>query len=498
MLGSHEVCLQSLSQLTTLSELEKAGIREIPIRCWKVVKAARRKVVGGVEVHTLMANTLNPDEAHTTEQWKRIWSRKTAGTTPGCSGISTTMMKIMQKRIRNGNGEVNDSSLLWLSELIRRWTNLAIKHRAFPDVWKSSILIPIPKVQDSIKINEQRPLCMMEVIRNAAIGALFRRLGAKWQDIGAIHGSQYAFQCGKATEGPLKIFTGVTQDAYLKRGPLHSLQHDVSKAYDTVEYTIGKEMSMRRLGVPEWLIDTVYSLDSAAQVSVLTAHGLSLPYHPETGWPQGSEEGPLGWLAHYDWLLQLHDEAAGRTPYLVDNKFQGDEYSNDSVSSNEDAQQWGLQCQHQPIKVCGPVYADDARWMSNTREGILQAANISEDFLGFHGGLNNIPKSGLTSGTWEGTTYDPKAMGFKADMTPMTIERVERKLTGEAQSETFNSKTGYEVQKYLGLYANETVTYGETEATVEEQMLHISSKAKAARNKAAGAAMILRNVAMPN
>ena len=100
--------------------------------------------------------------------------------------------------------------------------------------------------------------------------------------------------------------------------------------------------------------------------------------------------------------------------------------------------------------MCGPVYADDARWMSNTREGILQAANISEDFLGFHGGLNNIPKSGLTSGTWEGTTYDPKAMGFKADMTPMTIERVERKLTGEAQSETFNSKTGYEVQKYLG------------------------------------------------
>ena len=72
-------------------------------------------------------------------------------------------------------------------------------------------------MQDSIKINEQRPLCMMEVIRNAVIGSLFRRLGAKWQEIGAIHGSQYAFQSGKGTEGPLKIFTGVTQDAYMKR-----------------------------------------------------------------------------------------------------------------------------------------------------------------------------------------------------------------------------------------------------------------------------------------
>ena len=69
------------------------------------------------------------------------------------------MMKIMQRRLRNDNGEVCDGPLLWLADLIRRWTNLAIKHGAFPDVWKSSTLIPIPKVQDSIKINEQRPLC---------------------------------------------------------------------------------------------------------------------------------------------------------------------------------------------------------------------------------------------------------------------------------------------------------------------------------------------------
>lgn len=155
----------------------------------------------------------------------------------------------------------------------------------------------------------------------------------------------------------------------------------------------------------------------------------------------------------------------------------------------------GQQCQHKPIKVCGPVFADDARWIANSREGIWQAAIISEDFLGFHGGLNNIQKSGLTSGTWAGTTDDPTAMGFKADMTPLTIERVERKLSGEAQSETFISKTGYEVQKYLGLYANDTVTYGETEAKVEEQMIHLSCKAKAAKNKAAGTIMIVRSVA---
>ena len=99
-------------------------------------------------------------------------------------------------------------------------------------------------------------------------------------------------------------------------------------------------MSMRRLGVPEWLMGIVYSLDNAAQVSVLTAHGLCDPYHPETGWPQGSEEGPTGWLTHYDWHLQLHDEAKGRDPYLVDNKFQGDE-----AQKHKNTSQWEMKMQ---------------------------------------------------------------------------------------------------------------------------------------------------------
>ena len=45
-------------------------------------------------------------------------------------------------------------------------------------------------------------------------------------------------------------------------------------------------------------------------------------------------------------MLQLHDEAAGRDPYLVDNKFQGDEAQKRAhvTVENEDAKKWGSQC----------------------------------------------------------------------------------------------------------------------------------------------------------
>ena len=45
--------------------------------------------------------------------------------------------------------------------------------------------------------------------------------------------------------------------------------------------------------------------------------------------------------------------------------------------------------------------------------------------------------------------------------------------------------------------AADTVTYGETEEKVGEQMKRLSVKAIAARNKTAGAAMIVLAVAMP-
>ena len=66
----------------------------------------------------------------------------------------------------------------------------------------------------------------------------------------------------------------------------------------------------------------------------------------------------------------------------------------------------------------------------------------------------------------------------------MSIERVERKVSGDVQLETFISKTGYEAQKYLGLLATDTVTYSETEEMVGEQMKSLSVKAIAAGNKA--------------
>ena len=78
-------CSESLMNLPTFSDCEKKAVKEIPIRCWKVIKAARCKIIRGVAVSSLTADMLNQNEAHTAVQLKEIWAREKAGTTPGWS-----------------------------------------------------------------------------------------------------------------------------------------------------------------------------------------------------------------------------------------------------------------------------------------------------------------------------------------------------------------------------------------------------------------------------
>ena len=162
---------------------------------------------------------------------------------------------------------------------------------------------------------------------------------------------------------------------------------DISKAFDKVERTIGKEMGLRRMGVSEKVIDCIRDLDCGALLFVKTGHGLAKPFAPETGWPQGSEEGPIGWNAHYDWMLQLQLEAAGRDPYLITDCSLSDPNAGAPRSTSwTDVCAWAEALARPVIAIIGAVFADDAKWWARTARGLRVAIDISEDFLGFHGG----------------------------------------------------------------------------------------------------------------
>jgi len=345
---------------------------------------------------------------------------------------------------------------------------------------------------------------MLEVLRNIAVGEIIRRAAHRWQSEKVLNGMQYAFQGGKGIEGPIKIATAVAEDAFLYRKPYFSVLQDISKAFDKVERHLGKEMGLRRLGVPEEAIEMILSLDEGNEIYVATAHGDADPFEGQTGWPQGSTEGPFGWVAHYDWLLQLQTEAPNRDPYIIEeahlNYDQGampaelPQSGRCTAVDQSCAQTWADTLAPFGIRVHGGVFADDAKWVARTRRGIQVALDTAEDFLGFHGGQFNPGKSFYTGGIW-GPDPDPQAKDFRDDDETISVKMVEPDEHGRHSDVQLLRKWANVAERYLGLQLTDTLWWGEAGEQVSEEVKRVSRLCAKSGAKVAGAGMMLRQVA---
>ena len=349
----------------------------------------------------------------------------------------------------------------------------------------------------SQKVMEQRPLCMMEVLRNLGVGHMFRKIADVWHDCGTLDTMQHAFQRDKGVEGALKVDSAVSEDAFLYRKEYFECSLDISKAFDKVERTIGKEMGLRRMGVSEKVIACIKALDCGALLFVKTGHGLSDPFAPETGWPQGSEEGPIGWNAHYDWMLQLQLEAADRDPYLITDCSLTDPSKSTPCSGTwQCICDWAKKLTRPVIAVIGAVFADDAKWWARTARGLRVAIDISEDFLGFHGGQFNPDKSSTACIGWV-TGDDPEARHWKELPFSFEVEMVEPDADGNARWVVLQRKTGHAAERYLGLQGTCTVWWGAAERMAAEGIKANSANCSRAGVKHHGARMLLMGVTAP-
>ena len=88
--------------------------------------------------------------------------------------------------------------------------------------------------------------------------------------------------------------------------PLFLNGEDLSKAFDSPERAI-KDIALRRLGVPESVVDFLAALDEKNEVHIITSYGVTYDtpglekgFEAQCGVKQGTPEGPFVWLAVND------------------------------------------------------------------------------------------------------------------------------------------------------------------------------------------------------
>ena len=226
---------------------------------------------------------------------------KAKNTAPGKSGVRYAHLHFAPEHIQR-------SILLLL--------NAAFQRRIVFDSWRDELIYRTEKVPGDPDQMNKRPLKLQNVLRKLWIGMLKNRVVKVWYQHGLIDEDQHAFLRGKSTATPIYTRKMALADAQYRRLFAAMGDVDLHHAYDQTERWV-KEMSLRRFGVPEDVLDYLAEFDRGNRNFVLTAFGPGKGFEATMGaYAQGDDFSPLGWVCTMDWKLAVC-AAKSTAPYVV-------------------------------------------------------------------------------------------------------------------------------------------------------------------------------------
>ena len=167
--------------------------------------------------------------------------------------------------------------------------------------WNNEIISWIPKEAGNPAIDRRRPIALLEVMRKLCLGVKKNEVFEVWNKHNLIDKDYFAFMKGKTTTDAILIKRLMLEEAKREKKSLITLDIDYKAAFDKVPYFI-KEMSLRRMGLPEEGIKLWCIHDKTRTQKVRTAYGLTKGVHPYCGaFGQGAEESPMGFVSLMSW-----------------------------------------------------------------------------------------------------------------------------------------------------------------------------------------------------
>ena len=208
---------------------------------------------------------------------------------PGSDGVTINSLINME-----------EDKKLHLSSVIKQ----IIENRWVIKGWKEKWIIPVPKMPDTIRIEKQRPISLLQTLRKITLGSKCKSMSRKVDHLLMDH--QMGFRKGRRTDDAL---TKVRWSILKARGddqPWFGLSIDFKGAFDNVPYgwiiKAGERMGFER-ELMEWFIN--HEKDAKSEICIAQMVGSGYSYVGTQGTPQGSTEGPQFFIWFLDILLRM-------------------------------------------------------------------------------------------------------------------------------------------------------------------------------------------------
>jgi hypothetical protein len=258
--------------------------------------------------------------------------------------------------------------------------NMFLKYKNIPNRMKQAIITPIAKKGHIVReINNIRPIAVTSALTRIVSKLVTTRLGSFLAKNKILHSAQKAFIPGGNIHDALNALIATWEDNKTlvyqtkhkkyknnarKAKGIYNIFYDISKAYDRVKWS-SIVLSMRRLHIPDLIIDWTYNTLVGSKAIIKTGvgkTGLTDWFDVRMGIKQGDPLAPLLFVIFMD---PLHQGYTTRGGYTLP--------GNESISSRG--------------------YADDTWIVADNLKDIHKMNAWTYEFLNWHGMTINVTKT---------------------------------------------------------------------------------------------------------